>query len=157
MNMQSIHDTGPNMDCSDSRYIKLISVVDRIIREVKLGRLETVDQELQGLLWNSIELMEAENRYMSEMYYQGYLSHSYDHLRLCRKIGVLSFKWRRSLCSVDELLNLRSGLHAHFSRYDRALEHYLVTGEVPDAFRPHSPKVGDGLSAGYLVMLSRKQ
>lgn len=119
------------MDSSDSRYIKLISVVDRIICEVKLGRLEMVEQELQDLLKNSIELMEAENHYMSGMYYQEYLAHSYDHLRLCRKIGVLCFKWQRCLCSVDELLNLRSGLRAHFSRYDRALEHYLVTGEAP--------------------------
>lgn len=120
------------MDRSDSRYIQLISVIDRIIREVNQRRLETVDQELQGLLWNSIELMEAENRYMSEMHYQGYLAHSYDHLRMCRKIGVLCFKWQRSRCSVDEVLNFRSDLYAHFSRYDRTLEHYLVTGKVPD-------------------------
>jgi hypothetical protein len=131
VNLQSTHDAVTHMDGSDSRYIKLISVVDGIIREVELGRLEMVEQELQGLLKNSIELMEAENYYMSGLCYDGYLAHSYDHLRLCRKIGTLCFKWHRCLCSVDELLNLRSGLHVHFSRYDLALEHYLVTGEVP--------------------------
>lgn len=133
MNVQSTHDAVRNMDGSDSRYIKLISVVDGIIREVKLGHLEMVEQELQGLLWNSIELMEAENYHMSGLCYDGYLAHCYDHLRLCRTIGVLCFKWQRCLCSVDELLNLRSGLHTHFFKYDRALEHYLVTGEAASA------------------------
>lgn len=130
MKTHSNHNTRLNMDCSDSRYIKLISVIDKIIQEVNLGQQETVNQELQGLLWNSIDLMEAENHYMSEMHYQGYLAHSYDHLRLCRKVGVLYFKWKHSICSVDDLLNLRSDLHTHFSKYDRMLEHYLVTGEL---------------------------
>ncbi|MBJ6799569.1 hypothetical protein [Geomonas propionica] len=86
-----------DLECGhDSRYVKVVAVLDRLLADAGHGQMQKVGKGLQHLLANTLDLAELENRAMREIGYPEWVEHEHDHHLLCTTIASLCWRWSRS-------------------------------------------------------------
>lgn len=110
----------------DSRYVKVVAVLDEVLKNAENGHAPRVEAGLQHLLRNSLEQVRAENSTMQAICFPDRAEHEIDHFRICTTIAGLCCRWSRSRNSLNDLHELRDLVSRHISRYDRPFEHYLL-------------------------------
>ncbi|WP_224984732.1 hemerythrin domain-containing protein [Geomonas agri] len=115
-----------DLECGhDSRYVKVVAVLDRLLTDTDHGQMQKVGKGLQHLLANTLDLAESENRAMREIGYPEWVEHEQDHHLLCTTIASLCWRWSRSRHSLDALRELRDLVLRHLSTHDHSFEQYL--------------------------------
>src|SRR5512136_675676 len=92
----------------DSRHVKVVSVLEEIIRCAERSPTDGVERGLQRLLNNSLEQAHEENSHMQAICYPESAEHELDHFRICTTIAGLCCRWSRSRDSLNDLQELRA-------------------------------------------------
>lgn len=119
-----------SMHMSDSRYSRMISVLDEIIMTACIGSGDVTEKKLEELLCNSLAQTQAENTHMLTISYPAYVKHKLDHNRICTAIANICFKPSSSLCTIRDLHTLRELLHGHINEHDQVFERYLLAEDI---------------------------
>lgn len=118
------------LNCLDSRFNRLISVIDKVIESSDFGLCEELSNELHDLKKATLDLTHVENFHMKTIRFPAYIGHKLDHYKICSAIAGICVKSSRGSCTMEDLQTFREMLYYHITAYDYQFEHFLITGEV---------------------------
>ncbi|GFO70821.1 hypothetical protein GMLC_44000 [Geomonas limicola] len=110
----------------DSRFLRVIAVIDDAVRDAEGGRLHLVENRLKHLLVNIIEHARAEYDAMRGTNYPDTAEHEEDHVRICKAIAGLCRRWSGTTDTLHDLYDLRSIVFRHIGTHDHALGEHLM-------------------------------
>lgn len=150
-NNHNYHSDIDSMNTYDSRYVRVLFVMDEIVEAAECADFDNIGILLERLLSNSLELTQAENNLMKMINYPDYADHQLHHANICTSIADVCFKWSHALNSMElvhvphielhrryhcnvltkGLVNVRQLVTDHLLEHDRQFEEFLtVRGDV---------------------------